>query len=241
MVDTSERGTLTRRGPFFLMAATFLERYIGYGKPYLVGFGFPNERAMKVAERLGLYAEVGHMTEFSWGTRTRFPLWGTRLNLIGREQADFAATAADQCWQNMAADLQTAIIGVRDWQYLLNRYLDHPNQQYQIMLVRNRFSKHARGILVLRYDPEGCEIIDLIAPLAEIPLLITHARRLAGMHGARRVFCRITANFSGYFAVAGGTQRTVNIHIPANAWSNGPSPKILKDHWWLMSGDKDFR
>ena len=241
MVDTRERGTLTRRGPFFLMAATFLERYIGYGKPYLVGFGFPNERAMKVAERLGLYAEVGHMTEFSWGTRTRFPLWGTRLNLIGREQADFAATAADQCWQNMAADLQTAIIGVRNWQYLLHRYLDHPNQQYQIMLVRNRFSKYARGILVLRYDPEGCEIVDLIAPLAEIPLLITHARRLAGMHGARQVFCRITANFSGYFAVAGGTQRTVNIHIPANAWSNGPSPKILKDHWWLMSGDKDFR
>jgi len=241
MVDTRERGTLTRKGPFFLMAATFLERYIGYGKPYLIGFGFPNERAMKVAERLGLYAEVGHMTEFSWSTRTRFPLCGTRLNLIDREQADFAATAADQCWQHMATDLQTAIIGVRDWQYLLNRYLDHPNQQYQIMLVRNRFSKHARGILVLRYDPEGCEIVDLIAPLAEIPLLITHARRLAGMHGARRVFCRITANFAGYFSVAGGTQQTVNIHIPANAWSNGPSPETLKDHWWLMSGDKDFR
>ncbi|MBL0011365.1 MAG: hypothetical protein IPP22_10990 [Nitrosomonas sp.] len=92
----------------------------------------------------------------------------------------------------------------------------------------NRFSKHARGILVLRYDPEGCEIVDLIAPLAEIPLLITHARRLAGMHGARRVFCRITANFADYFSVAGGTQQTVNIHIPANAWSNGPSPKHLK-------------
>ncbi len=241
MVDTSERGTLTRKGPFFLMAATFLERYIGYGKPYLIGFGFPNERAMKVAERLGLYAKVGHMLEFSWSTRSRFPLWGTRLHLIGREQTDFAATAADQCWQHMAADLQTAIIGVRDWQYLQHRYLDHPNQQYQIILVRNRFNQRARGILVLRYDPEGCEIVDLISPLAEILLLITHARRLADIHGATRVFCRITENFARYFAVAGGTQQTANIHIPANAWSNGPSPEILKDHWWLMSGDKDFR
>ena len=141
----------------------------------------------------------------------------------------------------MVADLQTAIIGVRDWQYLQHRYLNHPNQQYQIILVRNRFDKCARGTLVLRYDPEGCEIVDLIAPLAEIPLLITHARRLAGIHGATRVFCRITENFARYFAVAGGIQQTINIHIPANAWSNGPSPEILKNHWWLMSGDKDFR
>jgi len=241
MVDTSERGTLTRKGPFFLMAATFLERYIGYGKPYLIGFGFPNERAMKVAERLGLYAEVGRMIEFSWNTRSQFPLWGTRLHLIGREQTDFVITAADQCWQRMAEDLQTAIIGVRDWNYLQYRYLDHPNQQYQIMLVKNRFNRRARGILVLRFDPEGCEIVDLIAPLAEIPLLITHARRLAGMHGATRVFCHITGNFARYFAVAGGVQQTLNIHIPANAWSDGPPPETLKDHWWLMSGDKDFR
>ncbi len=241
MVDTSERGTLTRKGPFFLMAATFLERYIGYGKPYLIGFGFPNERAMKVAERLGLYAKAGHMLEFSWSTRSRFPLWGTRLHLIGCGQTDFAATAADQCWQHMAADLQTAIIGVRDWQYLQHRYLDHPNQQYQIMLVRNRFSKYARGILVLRYDPEGCEIVDLIAPLAEIPLLITHARRLAGIHGASRVFCRITENFAAHFSAAGGTKQELDIHIPSNIWSTGPPISSLRDHWWLMSGDTDFR
>ncbi|AEJ00316.1 Methyltransferase type 11 [Nitrosomonas sp. Is79A3] len=241
MVDTNERGTLTRKGPFFLMAATFLERYIGYNKPYLVGFGFPNERAMKVAERLGLYAEVGRMIEFSWNTRSRFPLWGTRLYLIGREQTDFVITAVNECWHRMAADLQTAIIGIRDWNYLQYRYLDHPSQQYQIMLVKNRFNRRARGILVLRFDPEGCEIVDLIAPLAEIPLLITHARRLAGIYGATRVFCHITGNFTSYFATSGGKQQPLDIRIPANAWSHGTPPETLKNHWWLMSGDKDFR
>lgn len=241
MVDTNERGTLTRKGPFSLMAATFLERYIGYGKPYLIGFGFPNERAMKVAERLGLYAEVGRMVECSWNTRSRFPLWGTRLQLIDRDQTDFAITAVNECWQRMAANLQTAVIGVRDWQYLQHRYLDHPFQQYQILLVKSRFSGRARGILVLRYDPEGCEIVDLIAPLTEIPVLITHARRIAGIHCATRVFCHITENFTSYFAATGGKQQSLDIRIPANAWSNGPPPKILKNHWWLMSGDKDFR
>ncbi|WP_292994989.1 bifunctional class I SAM-dependent methyltransferase/GNAT family N-acetyltransferase [Nitrosomonas sp.] len=241
MVDASVRGMLTRKGPFFLMAATFPERFVGYGKPYLVGFGFPNERAMKVAERLGLYAEVGHMIEHSWKPLSKFPLWGTRIHLIGREQTDFTITIADQCWQHMAADLQQAIIGVRDWKYLQHRYLEHPNQQYQVILVKNRFSGRARGILILRFDPEGCEIVDLIASLVEIPLLIIHARRLAGIQGATRIYCHITENFSTYFAITGGTQKSTNIRIPATTWSNGPTPETLKNRWWLMSGDKDFR
>ncbi|WP_258364404.1 GNAT family N-acetyltransferase [Nitrosomonas sp. Nm84] len=241
MVDSNERGILTKKGPFFLMTATFLERYIGYGKAYLLGFGFPNDRHMKVAELLKLYAEVGRMVEFSWKIRSRFPLWRTRLHLIDQARAAFAATAVNACWQRMAADLHTAIVGIRDWQYLQRRYLDHPTQHYQVILVKNRFSARARGVMVLRYDPEGCEIVDVIAPLAEIPLLITHARRLAGAHGAARVFCRITENFADYFAVAGGTRQPVNIRIPTNIWSDGPAPETLKDHWWLMSGDMDFR
>jgi len=241
MVDTSERGILTRKGPFFLTAATFPERFVGYGKPYLVGFGFPNERHMKISERHGLYAAVGHMTEFSWSTRSRFPLWGTRLHLLSGDQTNLTKTLVNKCWQQMAEDLQEAIVGVRDWKYLQHRYLGHPNQQYQIVLVKNRFSGHARGIFILRIDPEGCEIVDLIASLVEIPLLIIHARRLAGMYGATRVFCQITENFSSHFAATSGTQKNANIPIPATAWSNGPAPETLKNRCWLMGGDKDFR
>lgn len=241
MVDATVRGMLTRRGPFFLMAATFPECFVGYGKPYLIGFGFPNERAMRVAERLGLYTEVGFMVEYSWEPLSKFPLFNTRLCLIDHNRIEFEKAAIDKCWQHMAEDLQEAIVGVRDWKYLQHRYLTHPHQQYLIALVRNRFSSGARGILVLRFDPEGCEIVDLIAPLAEIPLLVTHARRLASIHGATRVFCQITDNFSSHFAVTGGTHKSANIRIPATAWSNGPTPETLKNHWWLMSGDKDFR
>ncbi len=241
MVDASERGTLSRKGPFFLMAATFLERYIGYGKPYLVGFGFPNERAMKVAERLGLYTEVGRMVELSWQPRSRFPLLGTHLQLIDREQTDFAATAVNECWQRMAADMPTAMIGVRDWHYLQYRYLNHPNQHYQVILVRNRFGGRVRGVLVLRHDPHGCEIVDIVAPLNEISLLVLHARRLAGINGDSRLFCRITENFAAHFTAAGGIRQSLDIRIPASTWGAVPSADSLRDRWWLMSGDTDFR
>lgn len=241
MVDTNERGTLTRKGPFFLMAATFLERYIGYNKAYLVGFGFPNERAMKVAERLGLYAEIDQMVEFSWVSLPKWPRIKTRLYPIDCTDDDRMAALVEECWQKMAQDLRSALVGIRDWPYLQHRYLNHPTQRYQLMLVKNRFGGRARGILVLRHDAHDSEIVDIIAPLSEIPLLIMHARRLAGVNGHHRLFCRITENFSAYFAVANGKKQSSDFRIPASIWGVAPSADSLRNRWWLMSGDTDFR
>lgn len=243
MVESAERGILTKKGPFFLMAATFLERYIGYGKPYLLGFGFPNERAMKLAERQGLYAETGRMSVIEWQPLAKTPRWLTRLHIVDGANAkqSWIVTAIAHCWQHMTADLHEALVGIRDWTYLHDRYLNHPHQHYQIVLVVNRLGRKVRGVLVLRHNPEGCEIVDLVAPLKEIPLLVTHARRIAGISGHHQLSCQITENFASYFVATGGIQRALPIRIPANAWSVGPAPERLHGRWWLMSGDMDFR
>jgi hypothetical protein len=241
MVDSSERGTLTKKGPFFLMAATFLERYIGYNKPYLLGFGFPNERAMKVAERYGLYAEVGRMVEFSWDPLPKWPRIKSRLYAIDRTGDDYAAAAAGHCWRKMAQDLSGSLVGIRDWSYLQHRYLNHPSNHYQIVLVKSRFGGKARGIIVLRHDSNGCEVVDLVAALREIPELILHARRLAGINGHQRLYCKITENFAAHFTATGGIQQALDFRIPASIWDCAPAIELLRDRWWLMSGDMDFR
>lgn len=241
MVDISERGFLTKKNPFFLMTATFLERYIGYGKPCLIGFGFPNERHMKVAERHGLYGEVEKMVEISWPPLSRLPQWLTRLTLVNQIDDALVTLVINDCWQQMANDLQNAIVGVRNWDYLQHRYLNHPNQHYQVVLVKNRFSKRIRGVLVLRQDADECELVDIVSALAEIPLLIMHARRLAGINHAKRVFCLITDNFARHFATPDCQKRSLNISIPTNIWGAGPSTESLKNNWWLMSGDTDSR
>ena len=141
----------------------------------------------------------------------------------------------------MASNMQTSIIGVRDWNYVLKRYLNHPTQSYQIILVKNRLFPSPRGVLILRYDNEECEIIDIIAPLAEIPLLITQARRLAALSNSSRLFCRITANFVSCFEHTDANEQLMPIKIPTNIWSDGPAAETLKNRWWLMGGDMDFR
>src|SRR5690606_38175831 len=182
MVDSNERGILTRRGPFFLMAATFQENYVGFGKPILTGYGFPNDRAMRVAERLGLYSRVGSMVEIEWRPKPETPHLLTRINEIDAQHAIWQTTVVDDLWQKMAAEFKDAIIGVRDSAYLRYRYLGHPHHDYQLLLVIGRIDRQARGLIVLRHDSNETEIMDLIGPLRAIPLMIAHARRVAGIH-----------------------------------------------------------
>jgi hypothetical protein len=243
MVDSKERSVLTKRGPFFLMAATFQEYFVGYGKSILTGYGFPNERAMRVAERLCLYTNVGYMSEFEWPALKGTPRWLTRLQAVDSSNIEEAwiVTAIDECWQKMAEDLREALVGVRDWRYLRYRYLDHPHQRYQIVLIINRFDGKKRGLLVMRHDSESSEIMDLVAPLREIPLLIVHARRLAKINGCSKVFCRITENFAPCFITTGGIRKELEMAIPAPIWSDAPAPEMMHNRWWLMSGDADFR
>ena len=66
MVAREHRGTLSKRGPFFLSVAAFQDRYLGHGRPYLISYGFPNERAMRLAERLGMYTQIGRLFEIHW-------------------------------------------------------------------------------------------------------------------------------------------------------------------------------
>ncbi|GKS68191.1 cyclopropane fatty-acyl-phospholipid synthase [Nitrosomonas sp. PY1] len=240
MVEAKEQSSLARKGLFYMMAATFLEHYIGYGKRYLLGFGFPNQRAMKVAERLGLYGEVGEMVELSWKPQLRSPLIQTHLKLIDLPTKT-NIKAVNKCWQNMVADMQTSIIGLRDWPYIQQRYLNHPTQRYQIILIKNRLTRNPRGVLVLRYENDECELIDLIASITEIPLLVTQAKRLAALNKASRLFCRITENFTEYFSRTQATQQAIGIKIPTSIWCDGPTTELLKNHWWLMGGDMDFR
>lgn len=240
MVSATERGVLTRTGPFFLMAASFLERYIGFGKPFLLAFGFPQERAIRLAERLGLYTEVGQMTEIVWPSLPRTPKWLSRIAPVQINDAT-AQHETDQLWQAMAADLNNAIIGERDWAYLRYRYFEHPVNIYEVYAVRQRFTKRYQGIIVLRRIGERCEWIDLIAPLKNLPLLVSHARRLSGLGGSSSLHCNITERFSALLQGTEGVRHTQNIRIPTSIWGAVPSPEAIRHHWWLMLGDTDFK
>ena len=234
MVHPEERGVMTRKGPFLLTAATSAEIY----GP--LGFGFPNARAMLVAEKMGLYAEVGQLVSVTWPSSAPGYRWRTRARALNaHNESDHAEV--DALWVTMAQDLQQDVVGVRDWNYLEHRYVHHPHNHYELLMVTTRWSGKPLGLLVLRRVENACELLDVVAPLKNIPLLIDQARRVTGLWGLASLYCWITKNQAQRFIDCGGNEEAINISIPTSCWTDDPRAHLFKNRWWLMAGDTDFR
>ncbi len=233
MVHPKERGVMTRKGPFFLTAATSAEIY----GP--LGFGFPNARAMAVAEKMGLYNEVGQMAEVRWQPNSPRIRLGTRVRaLTGDEKSK---SSIDALWKEMAHDLCHGVVGVRDWGYLQHRYFQHPQNRYDVLLVSSRLSGRPLGVMILHRLEAACELMDVIAPLRNLPRLLDQARRLIGHWKLPYLYCWISRNHLERFTDCAGTEVPLNVSVPTSCWTGESRAQVFKDRWWLMSGDTDFR
>ncbi len=239
MTSSAERGVLTRHGAFYQVAATFPERWVGYGARCLIGYGFPNTHAMRVAEKLGLYAATGRMAEVRWPA----PRAGRARLLSQARPLDPLrdASAVDALWQAMAADLAQAIVPVRSWADVHHRYLQHPHNTYQLWLIRHRLLRKPLGLLVLRQRENGkLWLLDYIGPLRHAATCLRHAQRLAARQGYDELQAWITTAFASVFTASGAQTCPCEVVIPTSIHTPGPAPQQLHDRWWLMAGDTDF-
>jgi hypothetical protein len=238
MVHPSERGVLTRQGPFYLACTTMLEQLMGFGRPFLLGFGFPNQQGLKLAVKQGIYKAVDQMAEVQWAVPRVRPDWRVRSQVVS--EADEAAVNA--CWGEMAQAMKSSILGVRDWQFVVRRFLQHPSVDYTVLLVRARWSGRPLGVAVLRDRGEdGLELIDLIGAPVHFSALVRAALRQAHLLGRRRVLAWTTLSHRHLLDVWGSELVPLDVWVPANVWSPGPSATDLQGQWWLMGGDTDFR
>ncbi len=243
MVSPKDRSILTRRGALFLIEATFLEKNIGYGAHTWIGYGFPNDLHLKLAQKLGLlglHDAVGRkIVEIGWSATTGRPSMRSRIrHLIPTQEARNRAIL-DQLWQEMQPGLQHAIVGVRNWDYIQYRYQQHPHFQYELLLISGRLTGKPLGVAVIFRDQEICQIRDYIGDIKEIPEVVRQVRRMAGNWGMRQVKLWISDNFVDVFPPS-EMEPVVTTYVPHNTWSKYLPPEQPEGHWWLMSGDTDF-
>ena len=234
MVLSKERGVLTRNGPFFLMGSSWPEVYGPRG------FGFPNSRAMRVAEKMGLYTQAGHMAQVRWQPSSPRARLGSRVRSLRRGHAGDAARV-DALWADMANDLRSSVLGVRDSAYLERRFFSHPENQYEVLLVSARFTAKPLGVIVLRRVEDACELLDVIAPLANFVRVIDQARRLCGRWGLPSLYGWTSSTQLPVFLIGGGVEEPLNVQIPASSWTDDPQFELFVGKWWMTSGDTDFR
>jgi hypothetical protein len=240
MVDPDLRGSLSRRGPFQMAASTFLEQMLGQGGPCQIGFGFPNARAMTVAQKLGLYRAVDEVLELTWPASARGP--GGALTASRRADAEEACSHGDRLWRDMRQAMPDALLGVRDSRHLQWRYAQHPAHAHVWLLLYGRLSGRVLALAVCRQETDKrWEILDLVGHPNRLPALVKAAQAHVRQAGGAEVFMWMTRSQTHRLAQSQPAVRDLQVLVPTNVWVPPNHDGPLDGPWWLTGGDTDFR
>jgi hypothetical protein len=240
MVDPSERQAVRQNSPFFLMASAFLDNYVGYEKPFYLGYGFPSDRAMALSDRLGLFTPIGIMHEITWEINgADFP---QSHNLTEITQANFAdyTDRINSLWMRFSKNLAQRYVCKKDAAFILWRYLEHPAKTYAIYLVTGRFTGKAKYLLVMRHDQQKSMLMDILTSKLDLVPAIKLAKQLAWQQGNRKLVTWCSETDITRFKVEEAEDKILPVAIPANTRSPGPAPDSQMDKWWFMPGDTDY-
>jgi hypothetical protein len=241
MVAPSVRQSVRSNSPFYLAYTTFVDAYVGYGKFFPFGFGFPNDRAFRIAEKLGFYAKVGSMTEPSWTAQRRWAAGLLQALPVSGDNLPQHTAAIDKLWQRMAPEHGEHIIGIRDAAWIDYRYFQRPGKEYQLYLLRHRLTRQPQALLVLQERGDRLYLLDYVGTLSAMSRTIGWLRDFAARSGKAGIFTWCASHHVRYFGVEDASLQPLPIAIPANIWTHGPGPEQLNERWWLMPGDTDFQ
>ena len=238
MVAPQQRAILSRKGPFFLTCSTYLEQFVGYGRPYLLAYGFPNERAYRLPYKLGLYSEpITRVNSLIWPAAPGRFLLGTRpLDLASSGDR----TILNSLWNMMRTDLDSLFAGIRDADYWDSRYCAHPRFSYQLALVYHRLWRTPMAALVLKQEGERMELLDWVGPIRHNAAAIAAARKLTMEAGCSELYLWASEPVAETLAETRPRFEQLNILVPTNAWTSAPPIKGLQGKFWLTGGDTDF-
>lgn len=239
MVHPSERAIFTRKGVFFLAASYFFEHYIGDNKPFLLAFGFPNQRAMSIGKRLNLYAQVEKISICQWFCKTNFigkifqlsPVTSIEKNIV------------DSLWKNMEASLKNYICTWRDNEYINYRYINRPEGDYRLFIIKNYFTRKIISIVVLKCFQSEMKIqwLDYIGPLKYIKKTISAIQYYGKINGFNYFESWVTECMKPNFLTKDSNVHKTDIEIAQSNWKDSRNlHQKTNQHWWLMYGDTDF-
>ena len=236
MVAEKHRGTLSKRGPFFLSCAAFLDKFLGYGRPYLISYGFPNERAMRLAERLKMYTQIGTMVDVSWPAKSDTIFSAEAFSFDSPRHVE----TLENLWSSMASEFCDRAIGIRDPAYMRHRYHNHPALDYQLNLVYRHDENHALGLLVTRQVEDRLMLVDVVCRKQGLRNLVSFGRSLASSSNSTALYGWLTEVDCPLIADSDESITSPPLRLPFGVYREGLDPEEIRDKWFFMCGDSDF-
>lgn len=238
MVHPDFRGGLTRKGPFQMAASTFLEQSLAEKAPYWIGFGFPNQRAMRLAQRLHVYRPVDQLVELFWPPCQASLPWWLETSHADPLQLDFV----NALWDEMRLAMTGSIVCVRNADHVRERYVTHPAHSHSLLKVYNKITRRVYGLAVLRkLSDDRQELLDVIGHPKHFAKLIMAAQSFAAQVGSPSVSAWVTQSHAHLLMSSDSKSNLLDVFIPTNDWVAGNATLDPTQRWWLTSGDTDFR
>lgn len=238
MVAPTERAVMTRSGAFTQIARTAQEQFIGFESEHELGFGFPNQRHMQLAHRMGLYDEVERLDELEWKPEILERQWLTESLILAPASLD--RSMLNRLWVEMHTGLSDRILVVRDADYWTYRYANRPEQTYFVLAVRRCLGGKLLGVVVLRRDEKECKLLDVLGHPRHYQTLVRHARNQTASWGVPVLRGWVTQGCADFFTTPDVRRNHTDIVIPLNAHARSRSVSEIQGRWFLMMGDTDF-
>ena len=186
MVSKQYRGILTtRRGLLAQMASSIRDVYIGSLSGAAFGFGFPNDRHLRLGVKLALYREAEKLKEMRWqsiDSSTNFPWVIQEI-----KESDPLISVAGHLWPQMKEGFNHSLIAERDPKYLVHRFLEHPVKTYKCYSIRNICSRDPEVLVILQKEDAICRLVDIIGNPRSMPAGIHAVRRISHQIGCSQV------------------------------------------------------
>lgn len=241
MVSPKVRHAVRKHSPMFVAASTFIERFVGYGQEFLLGFGFPSNRALHLAEHLRLYEVVGTMSELSFPAVTsRLSDWLYGWRQIEPDSVAACADTLDALWQQMQASMPAAVLVNKNAARVNYRFVQHPHHRYHLWLLRQRLTGQVLTAVVLKEEPEQILLMDLIGSQAHFATALRQLALAVKRRWTQPLVFWLSSVHAEQLQIAGMQRQALPISTPANIWTKGPAPAALMNRWWLTAGDTDF-
>lgn len=245
LLATSSRsdGLSRQQSAFFRLIDSVLGSVRDARNPDALCFGFPSDRAMRLGERLGVFAAIDRIHEVTLPRLPPVRMAWWRPEVLGPGQVAREAFASDvnRLWSRMAQGLGAGLVGVHDAGYFQHRYVAHPEHAYVLCRVRSWLGASV-ACAALRRHGEVLELMDLVVDMRDlVPAIQALRRHLPALGGEALKLWLNEGQLKRLPAEMGLESVALQFRIMANPRSSGGDAQRFAGRWWLTSGDTDYR
>lgn len=232
MISPRARGGKGGGRRLYQLISTFRETNVGIDKPYFLGYGFPHKRLMRVAELFNVYTQTDLLSEYKWLVQ------GSATPLQSEELTFEHTNDVNTLWDKVKGEFTERIIGVRDYNYIEYRYLQHPKYKYHLAIAYDEGK--CIGIVIGKKEGNIFRLMDVIALEKNYTAMIDFSKALANKLELQEIVFWITASQKHHFEHGNGTVLDTDISVATFTHTNSCTLENIEKRWWLTAGDSDF-